>query len=642
MPPIWRRQSARHTGLISLALVLLCAAAYGGVLENGFLSHDDSDFVTENPHVRAGVTLEGVRWHVLHGTASNWVPLSFISHAIDVSLFGLDAGRHHLTNLLLHAGNTVLLFLLLAAYTGATWRSFSVATLFAVHPLHVESVAWIAERRDVLSAFFFFLTLAAYRRYVRRPGTGIYAVICLIYVLGLLAKPMLVTLPVLLLLLDFWPLRRIGPGAPTASPRPPAAGMRRALLEKLPLAAIALADGVITIVVQSRDGAVSTLGGLPLGQRLANAVVATAVYLRKMLWPVDLAIFYPHPGGGLQASTVILAGLLLLAISVGALALRRRMPFVLTGWLWYLAMLVPVVGILQVGKQAMADRYTYLPLVGMYIGLCWSLGFVWKRLGRARVLAGAGGLALVAILVTITHRQVGTWRNDRSVFEHAARVTERNALAAMKLGDLSLREGNAQAAVGLLREAALYDPRDDKIHVLLGVAHGELGQSDAAVRALREALRLNPDNSEALNNLGELLTALGRPSEALAFLERGVAVDPARPELHYNRGNALGTLGRRQEAIAAYLNALRLRPGYGSAHNNLGTEYQALGLGREAEAAYLAAIASEPGMAGPRYNLGFLYLGRGDQTQALAQYRALVAIDRGAAEALGRFVGMNP
>lgn len=642
MPPIWRRQSSLRTGLISLALLLLCAVAYEGVRENGFLSHDDSDFVTENPHVRTGVTLEGIRWHALHGTASNWVPLSFISHAIDVSLFGLDAGRHHLTNLLLHAGNTVLLFLLLAAYTGATWRSFSVATLFAVHPLHVESVAWIAERRDVLSAFFFFLTLAAYRRYVRRPGTGIYAAICLIYALGLLAKPMLVTLPVLLLLLDFWPLRRIGPGVPAASPRPPAAGLRRALLEKLPLAAIALADGVITIAVQSRDGAVSTLGGLPLGQRLANAVVAPAVYLRKMLWPVDLAIFYPHPGGGLQPSTVILAGLLLLAMSVGALALRRRLPFVLTGWLWYLAMLAPVVGILQVGKQALADRYTYLPLVGLYIGLCWSMGFVWKRLGRAGVLAGAGGLALVAILATITHRQVGTWRNDRSVFEHAARVTERNALAAMKLADLSLREGNAQAAVGLLREAALYDPRDDKIHVLLGVAHGELGQSDAALRALREALRLNPDNSEALNNLGELLAALGRPSEALAFLERGVAVDPARPELHYNRGNALGTLGRRQEAIEAYLNALRLRPGYGSALNNLGIEYQALGLGREAEAAYLAAIASEPGMAGPRYNLGFLYLGRGDQTQALAQYRALVAIDRAAAEALGRFVGVNP
>ena len=635
---------ARLLASLSLSLLLLCLTAFSGVAKNGFLSYDDHEFVTENPHVRTGLTAGNTLWNFSHGTARNWVPLSFISHSLDVSLFGLDARGHHLVNLLIHATSSVLLFLVLAAYTGGAWRSFAVAVLFAVHPLHVESVAWVAERRDVLSAFFFLLTLAAYRRYVQRPALGAYLALCLFYSLGLLAKPMLVTLPVLLFVLDRWPLSRppFAGAAPNAQRGRLAFLLRPVVLEKAPLAVLAVVDGAITIAIQARDGAVSTLGALPLGQRLANAVVSTAAYLYKMIWPADLAIFYPHPGATLAAGQVLLAGFLLLAVTGAVLALSRRLPFLLAGWLWYLLLLAPVAGILQVGKQGMADRYTYLPLIGIGIALAWATGAVVTRVRALALPAGVAGVVLTAIMVVVTRRQVETWRDDRTVFEHAARATGKNAVAALVLGDLRLREGNVREALALLRQSAQFDPRDDQIRVHLGVALRASGENDAALAAFHEALRLNPGNVEALNNLAELLSALGRQPEALSFLERAIAAAPATPELHYNRGNAFGALGRHQEAVEAYLNAIRIKPDFAVALNNLGGEYQALGLNQQAESAFRAAIDREPGLADAHYNLGFLYLAQGDKAKAAGQYQALAAIDQGAAAELGRFIRAAP
>lgn len=635
-------RSFRFRALLVLTLLLLCVAAYAGVARNDFLRYDDREFVTENPHVRTGLTGESILWNFRHGTAKNWVPLSFVSHGLDVTLFGLDPRGHHLVNLLFHAASAVLLFLVLAAFTGWVWPSFAVSVLFAVHPLHVESVAWVAERRDVLSALFFLLALSAYRRYVQRPGFGPYLALCLFFSLGLLAKPMLVTLPVLLLLLDYWPLGRLPLPGSAVRAAPPAPRLAALIIEKLPLAALAAADAAITIAVQSRDGAVSTLAGIPLDQRFSNAAVATALYLRKWLWPADLAIFYPHPLGTLPLAEVLLACALLLSVTGAALVLRARKPYLLMGWLWYLLMLAPVAGIIQVGKQAMADRYTYLPLIGIGIALVWGLAEFAKRAGGRTLAAGAAGLVLTGIMVVMTRRQVETWRSDRTVFEHAARVTEKNALAAMVLGDLHLEEGNVPEALDQLRKAALFDSRDDQIRVHLGVALRESGQAAAALASFREALRLNPGNIEALNNLAELLTFLEQPSEAIAILATAIARAPATPELHYNRGNALGALNRHTEAIEAYQAAVRLKPDYGIALNNMGVEYQALGSIRQAEAAFLAALDREPGLADPRFNLGFLYLAQGDTARAAGQHRALAAIDPAAAEELGRFIRAAP
>jgi tetratricopeptide (TPR) repeat protein len=489
-------------------LLLAALLPYLRVAGNGFV-FDDFGYVLENERVRAGLTVENVRWAFTAFEMANWHPLTWLSHLADVSLFDIDAGRHHLVSLALHAVNTLLLCLALLRLTGARWRSFTVAALFAVHPLHVESVAWIAERKDLLSALFFLLALVAYDGYARRPSLPRYLGLCGWFCLALLAKPMVVTLPFVLLLLDSWPLGRGGVGGRSFA---------ALLLEKVPLFALSAASAVVTVLAQRQGEAIGTLQSYSAVVRLENAAVSYARYLGKTLWPSPLSAFYRHPGGAIPAVQVGGALLLLLAATALALALARRRGYVPVGWLWFGGMLVPVIGILQVGSQAMADRYTYLPLVGVFLLLAWGGADLAARLRFPR-----GGLALavaaaLAALMAISWRQVGYWRDDIALFGHAVAVDPDNGLARNNLG-----------------------------HAL-----NKRWRFREAEEQFREALRVYPDFYDALNNLGLVLSNLGRPREAIPVLQHAIRVKPRAAEAYVTLGLVFVGQRDRGAALGAY------------------------------------------------------------------------------------------
>ena len=454
--------------ILGIAITLLTLALYWRVQGHGFLHYDDYQYVVDNPHVRHGLTRQGVLWALTSGYASNWHPLTWLSHMLDCELYGLNPQGHHLNNLLLHIANALLLFRLLLRMTGALWRSAFVAALFALHPLHVESVAWVAERKDVLSTLFWMLTLGAYLRYRERPTGTRYLATLFLFALGLAAKPMLVTLPFVLLLLDCWPLGRM------PSPR----SLLPLVREKAPFFVLAALSSVITFWVQSHWGAVVL--SIPLKERLANALVSYVGYGAKMLWPVNLACFYPHPLDGLPLWQAAGALLLLAGVTVAVVRAGRRLPYLAVGWLWYLGTLVPVIGLVQVGAQAMADRYTYVPLIGLFVMLSWGAGSLAAKGPLPKIATAALSAALLAALLPLTWSQISHWKDSETLFAHALEVTDRNLLAHNNLG-------NALARQGRLEEAEFH---------------------------LVEALRLRPDYAAAQNNLGILRLRQGRFEEA--------------------------------------------------------------------------------------------------------------------------------
>ena len=450
-----------------------------------FLNYDDPLYVTANPHVQHGLSVEGVRWAFTTFTAANWHPLTWISLMLDASIGGPGPRVFHLTNLILHLANVLLLFFLLDRMTGRPRASAVTAALFAIHPLHVESVAWIAERKDVLSTLFLLLTLLAYAGYVERPGLQRRLAVVLLFALGLLAKPMLVTLPVLLLLLDAWPLRRRGPWS-------------HLVIEKAPLLAMSIATGVMTIVAQQQAETVGTLAGYPLGVRVANAIVATATYLWKAVWPTGLAVFYPHPGAALAAWTVAASALVLAALTSWTICVRRSRPYLLFGWAWYLVTLAPVVGIVQVGWQARADRYTYIPLIGVFLGVVWAIseGFA----DRPALLSSMATAVLVALGIG-AFVQAGYWRDSETLFRRALAVTDDNAVAHSNLGTALLRRNLLNEAQEHFAEAVRINPHFAEAHSNLGVTLGRQGRIDEAILEFRRALELQPDYPDARRNL---------------------------------------------------------------------------------------------------------------------------------------------
>ena len=461
-------------------------------LRNGFIAeYDDDEYILKNPRVRAGLTTAGAAWAFTSvGYAANWHPLTWLSHMADVELFGLEPRWHHLVSVLIHGANTALLFLLLRALTGRGLRSAFVAALFALHPLHVQSVAWAAERKDVLSTLFFFLTAGAYLRYLRRPGPLRYAALPAAYVLGLLAKPMLVSLPLVLLLLDFWPLGRLrATGAGGNRRRPPVAPL---LLEKLPLALLAAGSAALTLVAQQRAGGVSTLEQLPFAARAGNAAVALLQYVGLMLWPAKLAVLYPHPGLNLPLWQAAGAALLVAGATAAAVLLARRFPWGLTGWAWYLVTLGPVIGIVQVGTQAVADRYTYVPLVGLFLAASWgAAGFAASR-RIPRALLAAPALLLLALLAALTARETRHWENGVALFSRAVAVTRDNPVARVNLGNALARSGRKKEAAAQYAEALRLSPSYPEAHANLGRVLAETGQLPEALYHLRTYLWLNP------------------------------------------------------------------------------------------------------------------------------------------------------
>lgn len=499
---------------IVLALAALTIAVYAPVAGFGFVQLDDPAYVTENAQVLRGLTADGMAWAFTTGEAANWHPLTWLSHMLDVQLFGVTPGAHHLVGAGLHLLNTLLLFGLLVRLTGARWRSALVAALFAVHPLHVESVAWVAERKDVLSTLFGLLAMWAYVSYVKTPDWRRYAALLVLYALSLMAKPMLVTLPFLLLLLDWWPLARL---QQTATPAAPAARRRKGrpaparpagpgllsrawplVREKLPLLALAIASSIVTVIVQQRGGAVSTLQTFPFGLRLQNAVVSVVAYLGSALWPRGLTVLYPFPEsvpGWQVAGALAVLG----AVSLIAYRLSSRQPYVCVGWLWYLVMLVPVAGLVQVGLQARADRYTYLPLTGIFIMVAWGGAALVERRPVLRAVAAGTAAAAVAACAVAAWTQVGFWTDNVTLFTRATMITLNvdEFEAHMSLGTSLGNQGRIDEARQHFSEAARLRPQSDAAHCSLGLALARTGRLDEASREFIEALRLNPANQTA-------------------------------------------------------------------------------------------------------------------------------------------------
>ena len=553
-------------------------AAYGQTLRFGFVSYDDPAYVTDNIHVNAGVTWNGIVWAFTHSWAGNWFPLTWLSHMLDCQLFGLDSGLHHLTNVCIHVLATFLLYAVLRRITNARWPSAMVAALFALHPLHVESVAWIAERKDVLSAFFWMLTLWAYAKYVARPGPLRYALTLLAFCLGLMAKPMVVTLPLVMLLLDYWPFAR---------------GLR--LLEKLPFFGLSAAASVVTYLVHQKVAAVASLESLPMGPRIENALVSYAVYVGKMFWPTRLAVFYPYPSGSL-VWPAILAGLGLAVVTAAAVRAARQRPYFLVGWLWYLVTLAPVIGLIQAGQQARADRYMYIPMIGLSIALVWGAREILQSRPR---LGAAIALGIAAACAALTWSQAGYWRDSVSLFQHAVDVTTDNyiarfnlagvlsmrgddgeaarqlaeavrirpgsALAHLGLGRLLAKQGRTEEALAQLHTAALLQPGDASIHYQIGAALGAAGRTYEAAGELSEAVRLDPNDADARGNLGMALAILGRLPEAAGEFSTAVQLKPDDASARFNLGTALARLGRWREAVAQFSEAVRIDPGYAEA-----------------------------------------------------------------------------
>ncbi len=562
--------------VISLALLVAVFVAFWPATQNNFLYWDDNLYVTDNRHVRGGLTSAGVTWAFSSvGYAGNWHPLTWLSHMLDVELFGLNPRGHHLVSLGLHAGNAVLLFLVLRGMTGDLWRSALVAALFAVHPLHVESVAWVAERKDVLSTLFWLLATAVYGWYVGRKSPGRYFTALGLFGLGLMAKPMLVTLPCVFLLLHYWPLgrlRRFPRSAGTEKSRTPLKSpdqgrgrneLLSLVLEKIPFFALAAVSVATAWTAQSRGGGMDFL--VPFRDRLSNALVAYTGYLWKTVWPVKLAPFYPHPEGNLPAGSVVASVVFLAGVSTLVLWQRGRRPYLVTGWFWYLGTLVPVIGLVQLGEQSMVDRYTYMPLIGVFILVAWSLPASilvgpWQR----HAAIGAGAL-LLAGLMTLTWVQTTHWRNDQALWGHTVAVTRGNWKAHNNLGATYFRLGRDDEASGQYKEALRLQPDYAEAYINLGVLLLRSRKLEEAQDSFLKAIRAKPEYEGAYINLGWILFVQGKLGEALEYFQEALRRKPDSANAHFGLGRVLQKTGRLEEAMREFRTVLRLNPDHKSA-----------------------------------------------------------------------------
>ncbi len=550
--------------LIALVLFLLTIVLFSRVRDFEFVNFDDPSYVTDNLHVQNGLTKEGLAWAFgrIQGDDTYWHPLTWVSHMLDCELFGLQSGVHHIVNVLFHALAAVLLFHTLRRMTGACWRSAMVAALFAWHPLQVEGVAWVAERKNVLAGLFWVLTMLAYVRYVERSTSRRYSVVVICFALGLMCKPLLVTLPCVLLLLDFWPLQRVKLGARKKSAGAQAAAKhvavppRRVVLEKLPLLALSLVSSVITLIAHQRLGTTISETELPMGPRLANAMVSYGRYLLKVIWPMDLSVYYPMPAAwaGWQ---VLLSLCVVVCITWAALAWRRRAPALIVGWLWFLGVLVPAIGLVQASTQSMADRFAYLPLIGLFMAAVWGVDEWLRKFSAHRRISMALACIVLFASAAFTWRQLGYWQDSITLFSHALAVTKNNSMA----------------------------------HI----------------------------------NLGTAIEALGRREEALQHYQEGIRIKPKSPQGYNNLANVLDDLGRFDEAVAAYEHALKLRPNVALVHNNLGVTLARQRRYEEARTNFQRSIELKPRDAQGYYLMGTLHLRMGDARSAIPAFQAALA-----------------
>jgi tetratricopeptide (TPR) repeat protein len=595
--------STLQNWLACLLLAVAVSAAYWPALDCDFVQLDDSDYVTSNQNIQNGLDWPVVVWAFRTGYAANWHPVTWLSHALDVQLFGLNPGGHHATSIAFHLANSILLFLLLKRMTGAHWRSAAVAGLFAVHPLHVESVAWVAERKDVLSTFFWLLTVAAYARYAQRGKGGganakmFYGLALLCFALGLMSKPMVVTLPFVLLLLDYWPLGRFANAS-----RQTISGL---LLEKAPFLLLAIASCVITFLVQKHAGVMSPLTKITLGARFDNLPVAYERYLARTFWPGYLAAFYPHPRiwplWRLITSAALLAG-----ITVWVVRRRRRQPYLAVGWFWFLGMLVPVIGLVQVGNQSMADRYSYLPIAGIFIMTVWGAGEMLAGRPGGKWTAAISGSLAIGICGALTWRQAHFWKNIVTLCVHTSEVTADNYDAFYNLGRYWQHKGETARAAEYYQKSLQANPDYALAHNNLGYILLQDGKTGAAIAHFEASLRLQPVYPEACYNLGRACMSNGLAGEAVECFQKALGMDPGVAEINYSLGEALQELGRLDSARPYLERALEIRPGFASAHYKLANLLLQQGWVSAAAVHYRRALELRPDSMQACNNLAWL------------------------------------
>ncbi|HLA28291.1 MAG TPA: tetratricopeptide repeat protein [Syntrophales bacterium] len=628
--------------MIALLLVAATLAVYWQVQNHEFINFDEQVYITENTHVQQGLTLANLRYAFTSTEAGFWHPLTWLSLMADRQLFLNNAGGFHWTSLLFHLANTILLFFILLRMTKAPWQSGFAAALFALHPLHVEAVAWVASRKDVLCGFFWILTMGAYSSYVTRPSIMRYFLVVLLFVLGLLAKPMIVTLPFVLLLLDYWPLRSIrSPNNSVETEKlarvPDGKGGSQApllflFLEKIPLIVIAIVGALITIFAEGKAGALASFDFFPFPVRLANALVAYVSYLVKTFWPVGLSAFYPHPAQ-FPLIKIIASIFTLLSVSWFVIITREKRPYLIVGWLWYLGTLLPVIGLMQVGSHAMADRYTYLPLMGIFVMLSWGIAEIlprWpKREASIAFLAGA----LLLAPMTLSWRQASYWRDSYTLFSHALKVTDDNWLAHNNLGLVLVEQGKTQEAEKHYRQALRLMPEYYEAHSNLGILLAGQGKEEEAVRHYIKALAIHPGYAAAHNNLGMLLAKQGKMKEAEEHYLQALRWSPDYYAAHHNLGIIFAGQGRFTEAAAHYLKALAIKPDYAAAHSNLGALLAEQGKMKEAEEHYRQALRGSPEYYAAHNNLGILLSQQGKHGEAVAHYIKALAMNPDYADA---------
>jgi protein O-mannosyl-transferase len=584
--------------LIMLGLAVVTLAIYAQVIGHQFIALDDPTYIRENPMVNHGLTRAGLVWAFTTFHMANWHPLTWVSHMVDCQFFGTNAGRHLLVNALIHAANTLLVFWFLLRTTHARWSSALVAALFALHPLHVESVAWASERKDTLSTFFGLLSLIAYVRYAEARSISRYTWVAIALALGLLAKPMLMTWPFIMLLLDYWPLRRFqGPEV-----RGQWSVLRGLVIEKIPLFALVAASAVMTFLAQSRGGAVRTFEEAPIALRLSNALVSYAKYFLLTFWPHDLAVFYPLPGANIPAWQIIGAASLLIGITAFCLFQRKIRPYLIVGWLWFVGTLVPVIGVVQVGGQIMADRYFYIPSIGLFIALVFGLAEIVTSWRVAPSLCAAIAGAVLLVLAALTNAQIQRWRDSFTLFEYTLAVTPPNFRIEHNLGV-------ALAASNRFDEAAAHFEKALRIHPnfydgLVAMSHirANQGRMPEAIKYFQAAIRIQPDTPKAHMQLAHVLWEQKRDQEALEEMRRALQSAPGDADIRGDFGVALARLGRIPESIDHFREALRLNPNSAETHNNLGLALLASGKARESIPEFEAALRLKPELKGAADN----------------------------------------
>jgi tetratricopeptide (TPR) repeat protein len=585
----FRDSKLKYKTAIALFLTAAIVAIYWQTGEHSFVFFDDEEYVLHNSRLLLGFTLENIKWFLTSSHAANWHPLTWFSHILDVNLFGLNPLGHHFVSVALHWANSLLLYLFLYRFTGSLWRSATVAALFAVHPLNVESVAWISERKNVLSTLFWLLTLYLYSLYTEKKSRHLYSITVIVFALGLMAKQMLVSIPLVLLLLDYWPLQRIR-----------AKELKSLLLEKVPFLLLAIIAAIITILSQQQ--AINSLQGYSLARRFANAATSYLQYLRKTFWPDDLAIFYPFPDA-IDWWTTIAATLLLVAITATAIKLRRRYPALFIGWFWYLLTLLPVIGIVKIGLQSMADRYAYIPTIGIFVATVWCLADLSRDTPRRKLLSVVIAGAAIFLLALTAWRQTSYWQDTNTLFTYTLAKTKKNYIALCAIGRELDKQGEFEAAMQKFDEALEAAPWYDAALTQQGIMLMKRGMFADASSKFQQALQLNSASIPAHINLGIVLALLDRPEEAIPHFQLAIDLDTRSAAAHYNLAFTLQKLGKPAEAIRHYAKALQTDPFDHECHNNMGVTLANMGRYDEAIQHFSEALRLKPEFSDARNNL---------------------------------------